>query len=196
MSHIIVGLGNPGEEYENTRHNTGRTAIEYFAKMHDFLPWQNDRKTQALLCSGTINKEKVLLLEPQTFMNKSGASVKPLITSAKKAETLVVVHDDIDLPLGSLKISFGRGSGGHRGIESIIRAIKTKNFTRIRIGIAGVTPSGKIKKPKGEKEILSFIIGAFKPKESETMKKMENQISKAIKTLVIDGRAIAMNRFN
>lgn len=196
MSYVIVGLGNPGKEYENTRHNTGRIALEYFAHAHDFSPWQNDRKTQALKSEGAIKKEKAVLLEPETFMNKSGTSVKPLITSEKKAESLIVVHDDLDLPLGAFKIVFGRGPGGHRGIESIIRAVKTKNFIRIRIGIAGVTPSGKIKKPKGEKEIIDFIIGTFKPKELEIIKKTSKIVSQAIETLIIEGKAIAMNRFN
>lgn len=196
MSYVIVGLGNPGKGYENTRHNTGRIALEYFARAHDFSPWQNDRKTQALKSEWVIKKEKVVLLEPETFMNKSGVSVKPLITNEKKAESLIVVHDDLDLPLGTFKIVFGRGSGGHRGIESIIRAIKTKDFIRIRIGIAPTTPSGKIKKPKGEKEIVDFIIGTFKPKELETIKKTSKIVSQAIETLIIDGKAIAMNRFN
>ncbi|MBI5045910.1 MAG: aminoacyl-tRNA hydrolase [Candidatus Niyogibacteria bacterium] len=196
MSYTIVGLGNPGKEYEHTRHNTGRIALDYFANAHDFSPWQNDRKTQALISTGVIKKEKTLLLKPETFMNKSGASVKPLITSAKKAETLVVVHDDLDLPLGAFKIVFGRGSGGHCGVESIIRAIKTKDFVRIRIGIAPTTPSGKIKKPKGEKAIIDFIIGTFKLKELETIKKTSKLISQAIEALIIEGRATAMNRFN
>ncbi|MBI2046504.1 MAG: aminoacyl-tRNA hydrolase [Parcubacteria group bacterium] len=196
MSYVIVGLGNPGKEYECTRHNTGRIALDYFATAHDFLQWQNDRKTQALISNGTIKKEKLLLLKPETFMNKSGASVKSLITSPKKAAQLIVIHDDLDLPLGTFKIVFGRGSGGHRGIESIIRAIKTKDFIRIRIGIAPTTPSGKLKKPKGEKAIIDFIIGAFKPKELEIIKKTSKLIAQAIETLIIEGRAVAMNHFN
>lgn len=196
MSYIIVGLGNPGEKYKNTRHNIGRIALEYFAKAHHFSEWANDKKLRARISAGTVEKIKVMLLLPETFMNASGTSLKPLIASAKKAETLVVVQDDIDLPLGKWKIVFSRGSGGHRGIESIIRAIKTKNFVRIRIGIAPVTPSGKIKKPKGEKAIIDFIIGTFKPKEFEAISKTLKPVAQAIETIVIDGRAVAMNRFN
>src|SRR3989344_3878760 len=145
---IIVGLGNPGEEYENTRHNTGRMFAEHFIKTHNFSELKEDKKLKAITSTGEIKKEKIIFVLPETFMNKSGISVKPLITSTKKAEALIVAHDDIDLPLGTLKITFGRGSGGHKGIESIMRAIKTKDFVRIRIGIAPTTPSGKIKKPK------------------------------------------------
>lgn len=193
---IIVGLGNPGKEYDGTRHNTGRTLVEHFIKTHHFSEPKADKKLKALVTTGEIKKEKIIFVLPETFMNKSGVSVKPLVTSAKKAETLIVAHDDLDLPLGALKITFGRGSGGHRGIESIIRVIKTKNFVRIRIGIAPTTPSGKIKKPKGEKEIVDFIIGAFKPKELEIIKKISKSVSQAIEAIIVDGRTTAMNRFN
>jgi PTH1 family peptidyl-tRNA hydrolase len=196
MSYTIVGLGNPGKEYENTRHNAGRMTLDFFANARLFLPWQDDRKTRALISSGIIGKEKILLVKPETFMNKSGTSIKPLITSVKKAEKLIVVHDDIDLPLGTFKIVFGRGSGGHNGVESIIRGIKTKNFIRIRVGVAPTTPSGKIKKPKGEKAIIDFLIGVFKPKELELVKKISKSACQAIETIITDGRAVAMNRFN
>ncbi|MBI5004829.1 MAG: aminoacyl-tRNA hydrolase [Candidatus Lloydbacteria bacterium] len=193
---IIVGLGNPGKEYENTRHNTGRAFVEYFIKTHHFSEPKADKKLKALVATGEIKKEKIIFVLPETFMNKSGASVKPLITSIKKAGTLIVAHDDLDLPLGTLKIAFGRGSGGHRGIESIIRAIKTKDFIRLRIGIAPTTPSGKIKKPKGEKAIVDFIIGSFKPKELEVLKTTILRACQAIGTLITEGRAAAMNHFN
>lgn len=193
---IIVGLGNPGKEYENTRHNTGRALIEHFIKTHHFSEPKADRKLKALVATGEIKKEKIVFILPETFMNKSGMSVKPLVTSAKKAETLIVAHDDLDLPLGTLKITFGRGAGGHRGIESIIRAIKTKDFVRIRIGIAPTTPNGKIKKPKGEKAIVDFIIGAFKSKELEVLKKAIPKACQAIDVLITEGRAAAMNHFN
>lgn len=193
---IIVGLGNPGEEYENTRHNTGRMFAEHFIKTHNFSELKEDKKLKAITSTGEIKKEKIIFVLPETFMNKSGISVKPLITSTKKAEALIVAHDDIDLPLGTLKITFGRGSGGHKGIESIMRAIKTKDFVRIRIGVAPTTPSGKIKKPKGERAIVDFIIGAFKPKELEVIKKTITKACHAVETIVADGRATAMNQFN
>ena len=178
MFYIVV-LGNPGEEYKNNRHNTGALSVEHFAKNNDFSA-----------------KEKVKLILPQSFMNKSGSSLKPIITSKKKAESLIVVYDDLDIPLGKFKISFGRGSGGHKGIESIARAIKTKDFIRIRVGIASATPSGKIKKPKGEKKVVDFILGNFSKKETETLKKVFKKVSDALETIMMQGRAKAMNIYN
>src|ERR1700733_6443483 len=149
MSYIIVGLGNPGEEYAETRHNTGRMLVQLFGKMHD-AEWKVDKKLSAQIAKVKIGKQTVTLVLPDTFMNNSGKSVKPLVTSIKSAEKLLVIYDDLDLPFGSAKISFNKSSGGHKGLESIIKNIKTEKFARIRVGISPVTPSGKIKKPKGE----------------------------------------------
>lgn len=194
--YIVVGLGNPGEEYENTRHNVGRMLVEQFRGKHNFPEWRERGKKRMLISEDKVGKEKTILMLPETFMNKSGIPLKEFITNKKKAEKLVVVYDDIDLPLGSLKISFGRGSGGHKGLESIIRTIKTKDFTRIRIGITPTTPSGKLKKPKGEKKMLDFIIGDFKTVEKEILKKKSKKVLDAIETIIVDGRARAMNMFN
>jgi PTH1 family peptidyl-tRNA hydrolase len=151
MSYVLVGLGNPGPEYEKTRHNTGRIVLEIFRKKCDFPDWEPDKKLKALVSKGKLGKAEILLLEPETFMNNSGGSVKPLITSKKKAESLVIIHDDLDLPIGSYKISFNRGSGGHKGVENIIKAIGTEGFVRVRVGISPVTPGGKLKKPSGRR---------------------------------------------
>jgi PTH1 family peptidyl-tRNA hydrolase len=196
MAYIIVGLGNPGEEYKNTRHNTGRIVLENFRKKNDFSDWEPDKKSKALMSGGKVVKEKVILVEPETFMNNSGKSVVPIVKTKKAAEKLVVVHDDLDIPLGSMKISFNRGSGGHNGIESIKRAIKTEGFIRLRVGISSSTPSGKIKKPKGEKAVQDFILGEFKPKETEILKKVAKRASEALEMIVLDGREKAMGEFN
>lgn len=192
----VAGLGNPGEECKNSRHNTGMQAVGNFAKKNGFSPWNMDKKLKALVSTGKIGEKKVKLILPQTFMNKSGLSVKPVITSKKKAENLVVVHDDLDISLGKFKISFGRGSGGHKGIESVARATKTKDFMRIRVGIAPVTPRGKIKKPSGEKSVVDFILGDFSKKETYTLKKVFKKVNDALETIIRDGRAKAMNEFN
>ena len=136
-----------------------------------------------------------MLAEPQTFMNNSGASVKPLIKNKDEAASLVVIHDDVDLPLGTIKISHNRGSGGHRGVESIIKAIKTQDFIRIRIGVSGKTPSGKIKKPASEK-VVDFIIGNFKPSEQEELKKIIKRSKEIIVSLITDGLEKTMNQHN
>ena len=111
--YTIIGLGNPGVEYEKTRHNTGKMAV-------DALESKN---------------VKAKYIHQDTFMNKSGSAVAKVVKSKKAAEKLIVIYDDLDLPLGTMKISFNRGSGGHKGLESVVRAVKTKEFIRIRIGI-------------------------------------------------------------
>lgn len=129
-------------------------------------------------------------------MNNSGKAVGQIIKSKKAAQNLIVIYDDIDLPLGTLKISYNKSSGGHRGLESVIKAVKTIEFTRIRIGIAPTTPSGKIRKPEGDKKVLDFILGKFTPKESEILKKIFKKSSDAIQTIIEEGREKAMNMFN
>lgn len=206
MKFIIVGLGNPGEEYLNTRHNTGFMVLDAFRKKSGFPDWVDSAKNSALMSDGEVGKHSVKLLQPQTFMNKSGSSVKKVVTSKKAAERLVVVYDDLDLPLGGIKISFGRGSGGHKGVDSIIREIGTKDFIRLRVGVSAVTPSGlsacgnaqveKIKKPKGEKAVMDFILKDFRKPEQEKLKKVLKETNAALETIITEGRAKAMNEFN
>lgn len=158
-----------------TRHNTGRLALADFVK--------------------NGKKEKVKVIFPETFMNNSGKALKPIITSKKKAENLIVVHDDLDLPLGRFKIAFGSGSAGHRGVDSIIKNIKTRDFIRIRVGISPSTPSGKIKKPD-TKKVVDYIIGKFKPAELAIIKKLSKKITVAIEIIISDGLQKAMSLYN
>lgn len=196
----LVGLGNPGEEYKESRHNTGRMAILKLLKDLKIEDLKFEKKANALISKNELGKEKVTFVLPETFMNKSGSAIsyfiKPKTGKSKAIENLVVIYDDIDLPIGTMKISFNKGSGGHRGVESIIKAIKTREFARIRIGISPTTPSGKIKKPEGEKKVLDFILGNFKPKETEILKKVFKQVAQAVETMITESREIAMNRFN
>lgn len=194
--YYIVGLGNPGSDYEAARHNTGRMILEHFRKETGFSLWVKSGQSNALVSEGAIDGEKTTLLMPETFMNKSGSSLKAVISSAQKAKRLVVVYDDLDLPLGNFKISFGRGSGGHRGVESVIRAVKTKDFVRLRVGITPRTPGGKLKKPKGEKKVQGFILGRFTKAERETLKNVFKKTDAALRTIVTRGHATAMNEFN
>lgn len=188
----IIGLGNPGEEYKDSRHNTGRMAIQKLLKDLKIEDLKINKKANALVAKGT----KMTIVLPETFMNNSGKAVVKFIKSKKATENLIVVHDDIDLPLGTLKISYNKGTGGHRGLDSVVKVVKTKEFVRIRIGISPATPSGKIKKPQGEKAVIDFILNKFKPSELEIMKKTFKKSSEAIQTLVSDGRDRAMNIFN
>ena len=192
----IVGLGNPGEEYKESRHNVGRIILEKFRKKFDFSDWEFDKKSQSLVSEGKVGKTEAKLILPETYMNRSGGSVKKFVTSKKKVQDLVVVYDEIDLPLGITKIVFNRGSGGHKGIESVMRSLGTKEFTRLRVGISPSTPSGKIKKPKGEQKVVDFVLGKFSKREQETLKKIQKKMVEALEALVTEGRATAMNRFN
>jgi len=173
--YIIVGLGNPGEEYTHTRHNVGRMAEDYLSP---------------------LIKKKVKFIFPDVFINKSGSAIAKVAKSKLAAKKLVVIHDDLDLPLGVIKISYGRGSGGHRGIRSIIRSLKTEEFIRVRIGITPTTPSGKLKKPKGDKAVLDFILGKFKSSEDKILKGIFKTTAEIVQTIVSEGKEVAMNKFN
>ena len=174
---LVVGLGNPGTEYENTRHNTGRImALLVEKKLEDKL--------------------KIKFVTPDTFMNNSGKAVAPLVKSKKDLADLVVIYDDVDLPLGKIKISFNRSSGGHNGLNSIIKALKSEEFLRIRVGISPATPKGVVKKPKGEKAMLNFLLGEFKKPELETLKKLSKKVSEAVETIFTESKEKAMSLYN
>ena len=196
MGYIFVGLGNPGDEYKNSRHNTGRMVLEYLHNAGDFSEWKHNVKLNALVSKGKISSKVVTLIEPETMMNKSGYSLSGLVTNAKSAENIVVLYDDIDLPLGRVKISFGRGSGGHKGLESIIKKIKTKDFVRFRIGISLPLKRGGVKKPKGESGVIDFILGDFSKKEKAQINKIAKQVSEVAEALVTKGLNNARNSFN
>jgi len=161
---IIIGLGNPGEKYNKTRHNIGFEIIDQIKETNNFPNFKLSKKFKALISE----KDKVILVKPQTFMNLSGQSVKA-IASFYKTKDLIVIHDDIDLTIGKIRISKNRGSAGHKGVESIIKEIG-KDFTRIRIGV----------QPKTGKPINteSFVLKKFKKQELEEIKKsLANQPS-------------------
>lgn len=193
---LIVGLGNPGCEYKETRHNTGRIILDYIAKANDFLEWRDDMKLKSFKTKGEISGEKFDFLTPNTFMNNSGVAVSQIINDKKKLKNLVVVYDDIDLPLGSLKISFNRSSGGHNGLESVIKKVKSCEFVRIRIGVSPHTPTGKTKKPKGEDAVLKFLLGKFKEDELKKIKKISKKVAEILVTLSFDGKEKAMSIYN
>ena len=195
MGYIIVGLGNPGQEYENTRHNTGRIILSTLTD-GGFSDFSFEKKTNALENEIKVGKEKVKLMMPETFMNNSGKSVATVVKSIKAAEKLVVVYDDFNLPLGKIRISFNRSSGGHNGIESIIKSVKTEAFVRIRIGVAPETAKGLAKVPHGDEKIEKFILGKFKDEEMKELKKIGKKIPEVVETLVKEGREKAMSMFN
>lgn len=173
--YIVVGLGNPGSEYERTRHNAGRMAADLIAG-------------QAL--------PDVKVIVPDIFMNETGSFVKKYVRNAEEAKRLIVISDDIDSPLGSLKLQQNRGSGGHRGLESIEEALGTKEFIKVKIGVLPRNMFGQVKKPKGEEKVQKFILSEFKPSEREEFKKVLNNVVTAVATIVEKGLPTAQTQFN
>ena len=196
MNFYIVGLGNPGDEYKESRHNVGRDIVDFFRKKNGFSDWTPNNKAKALVSKGKIGKNSLELILPDAYMNKSGVSLKGFITSVKAAHNTVVVYDDLDLAFGKMKISFNRSSGGHRGVESIEKNLKTREFIRLRVGVTPATPSGKLKKPHGEKEVVDFILGKFKKAESEELKKVYKRAALAIEEIISLGFEKAMGNCN
>ncbi len=204
--HYIIGLGNPDQQYVETRHNIGREIVEKFAQKNSFPEFAYDKKYNALISVSELviikenkkraDKKTVTLILPQTYMNKSGNALKKIISSSKKAESATVVYDDLDLAVGKTKMNFNRSSGGHKGLESIIKSLKTKKFNRIRIGISKATPMGKVRKPKGEEEVVKHVLGKFSPKERELLKKITPKVLKSLKVFIFDGKEKATGFLN
>jgi len=184
---LIVGLGNPGIEYESTPHNLGFLAIDRIAD--DLGVTVRNRQCRALTARAVMGDEPVLLAKPETFMNLSGDSVRALVAKheAKPESDLIVIQDELDFPLGTLRIHRQRSSAGHNGIESIIEALGTQDFLRIRIGVA---PDRKVE--DGQRYLLSPMRKA----QLKVVGEMLDTAAEAVKTILKDGPATAMNRFN
>ncbi len=204
---IIIGLGNPGTEYEGTRHNAGREAVEKFAKKTGFNDFELDKKKKALVSEGKVGKNKATLVLPETFMNKSGDAAGKFAKGAKKVKDsqgksmkafpeLIVVHDDLDIPLGKAKMSWDKSAGGHKGVESVIKAVGTQGFFRIRIGITPASAKGKMKKLDHETIIDNFIVAEFKDKEADELKGVIKKVVDCLEHAVAESPERAMSEYN
>lgn len=164
---LIVGLGNPGKEYEDTRHNVGFMCVDFLQKKFSFPEFELQKKFSALVAEFNLSGEKILLAKPQTFMNNSGEAVQKLVNFYHVApEDIWIVYDDIDLPLGTIRMR-GEGSAGtHNGMKSVIASLGFQNFPRLRIGIE----SRGVEAPK-EQDITSFVLHPFLKKELPIVKK-------------------------
>lgn len=182
MNHLVVALGNPGDNYAKTRHNAGWLAIDF---AYPELSWGRNSYANA----GVAKLDNIIFAKPATFMNLSGETVKYFIDKEDIIpENIIVVYDDIDLPLGKIKISFDRGSGGHNGIKSIEEQVGGRNFIRIRIGISKIIESGELVKPN--------VLGNFEASEQGALAALAPRIREAIQTIISEGREAAMTKFN
>jgi len=184
---LIVGLGNPGIEYQFTPHNLGFLAIDRIAQSLGVEV--RNRQCRALTARVVIADQTVLLAKPETYMNLSGVSVQGLLREydARPESDVIVIQDELDFPLGTLRIHTRRSSAGHNGIESIIGALGTQDFLRIRIGVA---PERKVE------DGAAYLLAPMKNKDLEVVDGMLDTAEEAVKLILKDGPAAAMNRFN
>ncbi|MEA3249713.1 MAG: aminoacyl-tRNA hydrolase [Patescibacteria group bacterium] len=186
---LIVGLGNPGAKYEKTRHNAGARAVRTFHTLHaeDFDGWKE--KFQGSISEGRLGNEKIALLLPQTYMNESGRAVREAADFWKIAPgEIIVVSDDIDLPLGKLRVRTEGSTGGHKGLASVFEMMGTEHITRIRIGVG----NEMLKKIPSEK----FVLERFSGDEEGPLSESLQRTAEALDMILSDGAEAAMNRFN
>lgn len=187
MTKLIIGLGNPGEEYKNNRHNVGFILIDKIAQELS-LNFDNNKK-KSLYARGKSKDIEYILLKPQTFMNLSGESA---IYVSKffnvKLEDIIVIYDDMDIPFGSFKIKKGGSSGGHNGIKSLIAHLQSDDFTRVRIGIG---------RPSAGKKVNDYVLSNFSKKEREELDTViANDVIEAVKVALFESPIIAQNKYN
>lgn len=192
---LIIGLGNPGEQYNGTRHNLGFEALDEYAKKH--LPvgfeWENDKKFKAEILKMS---QGLWLIKPQTYMNNSGLSVRQLADYFKVSlEDVIVVHDELDLPLGKIKVRVGGSAAGHHGVESIISLLGDEKFIRVRLGIGNTKT--QISERKGASvDTNKYVLESFKSDEKPKIKHILKQAVSALELLIEEGLEKAQNQFN
>ncbi|MHB8112268.1 MAG: aminoacyl-tRNA hydrolase [Bellilinea sp.] len=185
-AYLLVGLGNPGREYRDSRHNAGFMVIDRLAA--DLGVKLTRVQNRALTGSGVIGEAKIVLTKPQTYMNLSGESVSGLLRFYKiPHENLIVIHDDIDLPFGVLRMRPGGGSAGQKGVQSIIERIGTQDFPRLRFGIG---------RPAGPKGGAGYVLNHFHAEEQKELPFLIDAAAAAVRVFVTDGLEAAMNRYN
>lgn len=191
---LIVGLGNPGKEYTVSRHNVGFMCINYFGKQYK-IPTES-KKAHARTGEGEVECVKVVLAKPFTFMNRSGSSVKELMRKYDlKPEDLIVVHDDMDLPLGKIRIRVGGSSAGHKGINSIIAELLTPEFARIRVGI-GHPEVPDEERGEGSPKVVDYVLNGFSSDERQVLNKVIVRVCEAITCIITSGVEAAMSKYN
>lgn len=191
---LIVGLGNPGVEYEHTRHNVGWSVLMYFVDTQMLPSLSKSGAYHAMLSEGVLFEKEVSILFPLTFMNNSGGPVSRYVAD-HGGEPIVVVHDDIDLPFGEVKVSVARGAGGHNGVQSLITSLGKKDFVRVRVGIGHKNIFGIIRRPRGD-ALSKFVLDAFTKKEAEELDTIRKKVAHALELIVTKGVETAMQAIN
>jgi PTH1 family peptidyl-tRNA hydrolase len=189
---LIVGLGNPGKTYAHNRHNAGFRCLNYFARLHSIH--FDHRQCRARIGIGKVRGEKLLLAKPGTFVNLSGESAAGLVHKHKiPLSDLLVICDDLDLPLGKIRLRQSGSSGGHKGMNSIISALGSEDFPRIRVGIG--RPQAE-KQSISEDAIVNYVLSDFSPEEEAIIKPVIARVSEAIDYFLTQGIEAAMSKFN
>jgi len=188
ISSLIVGLGNPESKYDKTRHNIGFEIVDYLADKWGFS-WQKNSKFNALFCEGIApHRQKVRLLKPLTYINRSGQSVRAVIDWYKLSlDDLLIVYDDMDIPLGKIRLRLSGSAGGHNGMKSIISHVGGQKFPRCRIGIG---------KSEGKKETIGHVLGKFSSSEAPIVQDLMDVTQSAIELSLKDGIEKAMSLYN
>jgi PTH1 family peptidyl-tRNA hydrolase len=191
---LVVGLGNPGFLYARNRHNIGFMCVNHLARLQHI---HFDRKQgYARTGIGNIGPHRVVLARPQTFMNSSGDSVHRLVQLLRvNPDDLVVIHDDMDLPIGKVRLRLGGSSGGHKGVESIIARLGTRDFYRVRVGIGRPEAEGGSPAEK-EEAVIGYVLSDFSGEERKLVEGALPQVSGAVVSLLTEGLAAAMNKYN
>ncbi len=193
-TYLILGLGNPGEEYENTYHNAGRMVVVKWQGDTHLRDFNADAKLESLVTEKKVGKYHVVAALPETFMNKSGRAIEKLVKKYRvKPEHIVAVHDDADIQLGKIKLVKNRDSAGHKGVESLMRALKTKDFIRIRIG---TTKTVSKKGVWRERDLMDEVIKQIPASQKPTLKKALANASDAITIIIKEGLGKAMSIYN
>jgi PTH1 family peptidyl-tRNA hydrolase len=190
----IVALGNPGSDYEKTRHNAGRILMKEVMKIWKLPGVVASAKYGGEVSEGDVVGQPVRVFFPGTYMNDSGRAVLK-VWNREAPENLIVVYDEIDLPLGELKLSFGRGSGGHNGLKSVIDNCQTPNFLRLRVGIAHRTIFGKVIRPTGDR-LADYVLGRLSAREENKLLSVAPTAAKALEVALAEGKEKAMSIFN
>ena len=186
MTWLIIGLGNPGKDYRLTRHNVGFRVVDRLAREQGIQ--LKKRRSGAQVGEGRVGREKVILAKPLTYMNKSGVAVKRLVKAlGVPLDHLVVVHDDLDLACGRMKIKEKGGHGGHKGVQSIIEQLGSTDFLRVKVGIG---------KPPDPEEGADYVLSSFAADERALVKESVEQAAEAIEAIIVSGKDQAMNKYN